>query len=139
MRKFLGPLLRTTAGALAFTPRHHAMRHHGFVRAADTSPDRRAPERGSRCREVRSSAGEPLTLSTGPRRTPGVPHSMISKPGSVPARRVPAHADTLGHGPDVPDLGPALLQSGDQQGFRLVSHADAAGAGALFAAVDARS
>ncbi|MFJ4948056.1 DUF3344 domain-containing protein [Streptomyces sp. NPDC088760] len=97
----------------------------------------------------RGSVGETLTLSVGPRRTPvalrdsanppdDVLNSTISEPGDVPARRVPAYANTLGYDSDVFDLGRALRRGGDQPGFRLVSHADAAWAGALFAAVDAR-
>ncbi|MFH9083038.1 DUF3344 domain-containing protein [Streptomyces sp. NPDC017673] len=97
----------------------------------------------------RGSVGETLTLSLGPRRTPvalrdsvnppdDVLNSTISEPGDVPARRIPAYANTLGYDSDVLDLGRALRRGGDQPGFRLVSHADAAWAGALFAAVDAR-
>ncbi|MFE1194920.1 DUF3344 domain-containing protein [Streptomyces olivaceoviridis] len=97
----------------------------------------------------RGSAGETLTLSVGPRRTPvalrdsanppdDVLNSTISEPGDVPARRIPAYANTLGYDSDVFDLGRALRRGGDQPGFRLVSHADAAWAGALFAAVDSR-
>ncbi|WP_030345246.1 hypothetical protein [Streptomyces sp. NRRL S-1022] len=96
----------------------------------------------------RGSVGETLTLSVGPRRTPvalrdsanpadDVLNSTISEPGDVPIRRVPAYANTLGYDSDVFDLGRALRRGGDQPGFRLVSHADAAWAGALFAAVDA--
>ncbi|MEV7812063.1 DUF3344 domain-containing protein [Streptomyces flaveolus] len=97
----------------------------------------------------RGSVGETLTLSVGPRRTPvalrdsanpsdDVLNSTISEPGDVPARRIPAYDNTLGYDSDVLDLGRALRRGGDQPGFRLVSHADAAWAGALFAAVDAR-
>ncbi|MGW4594251.1 DUF3344 domain-containing protein [Streptomyces sp. NPDC004457] len=97
----------------------------------------------------RGSVGETFTLSVGPRRTPVALHdsvnpqddvlnSTISEPGDVPVRRIPDYADTLGYDSDMFDLGRALRRGGDQPGFRLVSHADAAWAGALFAAVDAR-
>lgn len=95
------------------------------------------------------SVGDRLTLSPGPRRTPvalgdaadptdDVLNSTISEPGDVPAERIRAYASTLGYDSDVFDLGPALRHGGDQPGFRLVSHPDAAWAGALFAAVDAQ-
>ncbi|MFF8903586.1 hypothetical protein [Streptomyces olivaceoviridis] len=114
MRKFPGPLLRTTAGASAALP-----------------------------------SRETLTLSPSPRRTPvarhdpaapadDVPDSTVIAPGDVPARRVPAYADTLGYDGDARYLGRAPRRGGDQPGFRLVSHADAARAGALFAAANAR-
>lgn len=114
MRKFRGPLLRTTAGASAALP----------------SP-------------------ETLTLSPGPRRAPvarrdpvdppdDVLDSTISEPGDVPARRVSAYADTLGHDSHLFDLGRAPRRGGDQPGFRLVSHADAARAGVVFAAANPR-
>ncbi|MBW8797291.1 MAG: hypothetical protein JF597_27950 [Streptomyces sp.] len=64
--------------------------------------------------------------------------STINEPGPVRARREPAYANTLGYGSDVFDLGTGLAQGGDQLTFRLVSQRDAAWAGALFAAVDAR-
>ncbi|AYN41288.1 hypothetical protein D9753_23100 [Streptomyces dangxiongensis] len=97
----------------------------------------------------RGRAGDALTFSAGHRRTPvalgapasptdGVPNSTTNEPGAVPARRVPAYADTLGYDADVSDLGPALRHGGDQPGFRLVPHADAAWAGAHPVAVDAR-
>jgi hypothetical protein len=140
MRTFLGPL-RTTAGAPAFGPRHH--------------PARRAAANGdSGVLSVGDDSFGTRTRSPGPRRTPvapgdcagpedGVPHSTISGPGGVPAQGVPAYANTLGYGSDVrepgPAPGPALRQGGDQPGFRLGPHPDAAWAGALFVAVDARS
>ncbi|MET9010507.1 hypothetical protein ABZX74_06155 [Streptomyces olivaceoviridis] len=113
MRKFPGPLLRTTAGDSAALP-----------------------------------SRERLTLCPGLRRTPvarhdpaapadDVPDSTIIAPGDVPARRIPGYADTLGYDGDVCDLGRAPRRGGDQPGFRLVSHADAARAGVLFAAANA--
>ncbi|MEV5382211.1 DUF3344 domain-containing protein [Streptomyces sp. NPDC052721] len=98
----------------------------------------------------RGVAGDSLTLATGRRSEPAalgdaadpaddVLNSTISEPGDEPARRVPAYANTLGYDSDVFDLGSALRDGGDQLGFRLVSHRDAAWAGALFVAVDARN
>ncbi|GAA3104759.1 hypothetical protein GCM10017687_15360 [Streptomyces echinatus] len=43
---------------------------------------------------------------------------------------MPACADTVVYDHDVHGLGPALRHGGDQPGFRLVSHADVAWAGA---------
>ncbi|KOV58321.1 hypothetical protein [Streptomyces sp. MMG1121] len=122
MRKFLGPLLCTTAGALARP-------------AAPPSPEARARDR--------------LTLSSEPRRTPvaldaavnpadDVSKSTICAPGDVLARRISAYANTLGYGSDVCDLGPALPGGGDPPGRRLVSQPDAARAGVPSAAVDAQ-
>ncbi|WP_406436145.1 DUF3344 domain-containing protein [Streptomyces sp. NBC_00631] len=65
-------------------------------------------------------------------------NSTINEPGPVRARREPAYANALGYDSDVFDLGTGLAQGGDQLTFRLVSQRDAAWAGALFAAVDAR-
>ncbi|MEW1777499.1 DUF3344 domain-containing protein [Streptomyces sp. NPDC086777] len=67
-----------------------------------------------------------------------VVNSTINEPGPVRARREPAYANTLGHDSDVFDLGTGLAHGGDRLTFRLVSQRDAAWAGALFAAVDAR-
>ncbi|MET7458105.1 DUF3344 domain-containing protein [Streptomyces sp. NPDC005574] len=96
----------------------------------------------------RGRTGDSLTLSTG--RGPGtaltdaanprddVLNSTISGPGAAPVERAPAYANTLGYDSDVFDLGNALRRGGDQLAFRLVSHRDAAWAGALFVAVDAQ-
>ncbi|MFE5032763.1 DUF3344 domain-containing protein [Streptomyces sp. NPDC056683] len=65
-------------------------------------------------------------------------NSTINEPGPVRARREPAYASTLGYDSDVFDPGTGLAHGGDQLTFRLVSQRDAAWAGALFAAVDAR-
>ncbi|MFF9812077.1 DUF3344 domain-containing protein [Streptomyces sp. NPDC014006] len=97
----------------------------------------------------RGITGDSLTVSTGGKRKPvalrdaadparDVLNSTISEPGNSPARRVPAFANTLGYDSDVFDFRSALRRDGDQLGFRLVSHRDAAWAGALFVAVDAR-
>ncbi|TKT00866.1 DUF3344 domain-containing protein [Streptomyces lasalocidi] len=96
----------------------------------------------------RGRTGDSLTFSNGhPDRAPlsdaanpgdDVLNSTISEPGEAPAARVPAYAHTLGYDSDVFDLGPGSLRGGDQAALRLVSHRDAAWAGALFVAVDAR-
>ncbi len=64
-------------------------------------------------------------------------NSTVSDPGSAPAR-VPAYANTLGYDSDVFDLGQGLPRAGDLATVRLTSQRDAAWAGVLFAAVDAR-
>ncbi|MFF4830576.1 DUF3344 domain-containing protein [Streptomyces sp. NPDC001315] len=65
-------------------------------------------------------------------------NSTISGPeGNRPAR-VPAYDNTLGYDSDVFDLGRGLQHAGDQATLRLSSQRDAAWAGVLFAAVDAR-
>ncbi|NEB02016.1 DUF3344 domain-containing protein [Streptomyces sp. SID13726] len=96
----------------------------------------------------RGRTGDSLTLSTDRRvgvaltdtanpRT-DVLNSTIGEPGPAPSRRVPSYSNTLGYDSDVFDLGKALASGGDQLAFRLVSQRDAAWAGVLFAAVDAR-
>ncbi|MEU6356320.1 DUF3344 domain-containing protein [Streptomyces sp. NPDC047072] len=96
----------------------------------------------------RGRTGESFTLSTDSRsggtftdaanpRT-DVLNSTISEPGTAPALRMPSPSNTLGYDSDVFDLGKALRSGGDQLAFRLVSQRDAAWAGALFVAVDAR-
>ncbi|WP_405816926.1 DUF3344 domain-containing protein [Streptomyces sp. NBC_01390] len=92
----------------------------------------------------RGSAGDSLTVSVAGRTTAlgdaanpldDVLNSTIGKP--VP-ERVPAYTNTLGYDSDVFELDTALRRGGDQLAFRLVSQRDAAWAGALFVAVDAR-
>ncbi|MET8830169.1 DUF3344 domain-containing protein [Streptomyces sp. NPDC004610] len=56
----------------------------------------------------------------------------------APGRREPAFEQTLGYDSDVFELGRALERGGDQLAFRLVSQPDAAWAGVLFVAVEAR-
>lgn len=90
----------------------------------------------------------PLTLSTdrrvGVARTAtanprtDVPNSTTGEPGPATGRRRDPYSNTLGHDPDVFDLGKALASGGDQLAFRLVSQRDAAWAGVFRAAVDAR-
>ncbi|MDX3753576.1 DUF3344 domain-containing protein [Streptomyces sp. AK08-02] len=92
----------------------------------------------------RGSAGDSLTVSVAGRTTAlgdtanpldDVLNSTIGKPVT---ERVPAYANTLGYDSDVFELDTALRRGGDQLAFRLVSQRDAAWAGALFVAVDAR-
>ncbi|MFF4028741.1 DUF3344 domain-containing protein [Streptomyces sviceus] len=65
-------------------------------------------------------------------------NSTISEAGASAPERVPSYAHTLGYDSDVFELGNALRRGGDHLAFRLVSHRDAAWAGALFVVVDAR-
>ncbi|MGX5209939.1 DUF3344 domain-containing protein [Streptomyces violaceus] len=94
----------------------------------------------------RGTGGDSLTVATGQSGTAltnaanprdDVLNSTISEPGTD-ASRVPAHANTLGYDSDVFDLGNDLQQGGDQATFRIQSQHDAAWAGVLFVAVDAR-
>ncbi|MDQ0961686.1 hypothetical protein QFZ66_005564 [Streptomyces sp. B4I13] len=96
----------------------------------------------------RGRSGDSLMLSTGGGRavaltdpvnpSDDVLNSTISEPGEAPAARVPAYVNTLGYDSDVFDLRRGLRHGGDQLAVRLVSHRDAAWAGALFVAVDTR-
>ncbi|ELP62482.1 DUF3344 domain-containing protein [Streptomyces turgidiscabies] len=92
----------------------------------------------------RGSVGDSLTVSVAGRTTAlgdaadpldDVLNSTVGGPAS---ERVPAYANTLGYDSDVFELDTALRRGGDQLAFRLVSQRDAAWAGALFVAVDAR-
>ncbi len=95
----------------------------------------------------RGTTGDSLTVSAGGapatalvnRANPldDVLNSTVSTPGTAPAR-VPAHANTLGYDSDVFDLGERLARAGDRVAVRLTSQRDAAWAGVLFSAVDAR-
>ncbi|MFC8436556.1 hypothetical protein [Streptomyces sp. NPDC057253] len=67
-----------------------------------------------------------------------VPDSTIGEPGPAVGRGERAYSNTLGHASDVFDPGKAAGSGGDQRAFRLVSQRDAAWAGVLSAAVDAR-
>ncbi|MEU6279993.1 hypothetical protein [Streptomyces sp. NPDC047028] len=102
----------------------------------------------------------PVPLSAATATPDGVPGPPIIAPAPAPVRRMPYYAGRVGHrrtarvhpsGPaptardgrlrrtcDVFDLQSAPRTGGDQPGPRLVSHRDAAWAGALFAAGDAR-
>ena len=92
--------------------------------------------------------GDSLTLSTDGRvggarahtanpRT-DVPNSTIGEPGPAAGRGRPSDSNTLGRGSDVFELGTVPGSGGDQLAVRLVAQRDAAWAGVLFAAVDAR-
>ncbi|GGU06293.1 DUF3344 domain-containing protein [Streptomyces coeruleorubidus] len=94
----------------------------------------------------RGTTGDALTMTTGQSEVAlgnaanpqdDVLNSTISEPGAD-AARVPAHANNLGYDSDVFDLGRGLQHAGDQATFRLHSQQDAAWAGVLFVAVDAR-
>ncbi|NEA44824.1 DUF3344 domain-containing protein [Streptomyces sp. SID10815] len=95
----------------------------------------------------RGTTGDSLTLTAGQAPPvdlsgPGNPaddvlNSTISDPGDAP-ERVPAYGNTLGYDSDVFDLAGLLRDAGDRATFRLCSQRDAAWAGVLFAAVDAR-
>ncbi|MEU7056146.1 DUF3344 domain-containing protein [Streptomyces sp. NPDC046197] len=95
----------------------------------------------------RGTRGDWLTLTTDgssadlsdPANPPDdVLNSTISDPGDNPPARVPAYANTLGYDSDVFDLGRGLRHTGDEATLRLSSDRDAAWAGVLFAAFDAR-
>ncbi|MFD5658521.1 DUF3344 domain-containing protein [Streptomyces hirsutus] len=97
----------------------------------------------------RGTTGDSLTVTTG---TPAsttrladsanpagdVLNSTVSGPAGAVPSRVPAYANTLGYDSDVFPLGHGLLHAGDRVGFRLSSQQDAAWAGVLFTALDAR-
>ncbi|GGV56866.1 hypothetical protein GCM10010294_02960 [Streptomyces griseoloalbus] len=87
---------------------------------------------------VLTADGSPSTAFTD-RANPfdDVLNSTIAGPGDAPGR-VPAYANTLGYDSDVFDLEGGLPHAGDQVALRLSSQRDAAWAGVLFAAVDAR-
>ncbi|EFL32239.1 conserved hypothetical protein [Streptomyces viridochromogenes DSM 40736] len=94
----------------------------------------------------RGSGGDTFTVTTGQSENAlsnaanpqnDVLNSTISEPGAD-AARVPAYTNTLGYDSDVFDLGRSLERAGDQATFRIRSQQDAAWAGVLFAAVDAR-
>ncbi|MCX4762253.1 DUF3344 domain-containing protein [Streptomyces sp. NBC_01275] len=86
-----------------------------------------------------SDSGAASTLTNAVNPADDVLNSTISEPGEAPAARVPAYVNTLGYDSDVFDLGEGLRRGGDQLTVRLVSHRDAAWAGALFVAVDTRT
>ncbi|WP_416974314.1 DUF3344 domain-containing protein [Streptomyces sp. 4F14] len=85
-----------------------------------------------------TGAGREFRLGNAANPADDVLNSTISEPGEAPAAREPAYASTLGYDSDVFDLSEGLRRGGDQAGLRLVSSRDAAWAGALFVAVDAR-
>ncbi|MEF9903963.1 DUF3344 domain-containing protein [Streptomyces sp. P9-A2] len=97
----------------------------------------------------RGTTGDSLTVTTG---TPAstatlsdsanpagdVLNSTISGPAGAAPARVPAYANTLGYDSDVFTLGRGLLHADDRMSLRLSSQRDAAWAGVLFTALDAR-
>ncbi|MDT0612818.1 DUF3344 domain-containing protein [Streptomyces lancefieldiae] len=95
----------------------------------------------------RGTSGDSLTLTTGSgsasftdaaNPAADILNSSISGPGESAPTRVPAYAHTLGYDSDVFGLAGRLPHAGDEATFRLTSERDAAWAGVLFAAVDAR-
>ncbi len=95
----------------------------------------------------RGTTGDSLVLTSGDTTTAfgdganpvdDVLNSTVSDPRGTAPARVPAYANTLGYDSDVFALGEALPNAGDRATFRLTSQRDAAWAGVLFAAVDAR-
>jgi hypothetical protein len=95
----------------------------------------------------RGTTGDSLTLTS---RSPSVDltgptnpsydilNSTISDVGGSPPVRLPMYDNTLGYDSDVFDLERGLRRAGDEATFRLTSQRDAAWAGVLFVAVDAR-
>ncbi|GHA63494.1 hypothetical protein GCM10010372_74210 [Streptomyces tauricus] len=81
-------------------------------------------------------AAVPLGDSANPR--DDVLNSTIGESGGTAAPRTPAYPNTLGYDSDVLDLREGLRRGGDRLDFRLESLRDAAWAGALFVAVDAK-
>lgn len=96
-------------------------------------------DRGTTGDSLTVSAGDASATALGDPANPldDVLNSTVSGPGGAPAR-VPAYANTLGYDSDVFDLGKHLTRAGDRATVRLTSQRDAAWAGVLFAAVDAR-
>ncbi|WP_217142664.1 DUF3344 domain-containing protein [Streptomyces sp. AC627_RSS907] len=95
----------------------------------------------------RGTGGDSLTVATGSgsasfadaaNPAADILNSSISGPGESSPTRVPAYAHTLGYDSDVFPLAGRLPHAGDEATFRLTSERDAAWAGVLFAAVDAR-
>ncbi|MEQ8143769.1 DUF3344 domain-containing protein [Streptomyces sp. OP7] len=96
-------------------------------------------DRGTAGDSLVLTAGDTVTaLGDGANPVDDVLNSTISSPANAPSARVPAYANTLGYDSDVFDLGGRLAHAGDQAALRLTSQRDAAWAGVLFAAVDAR-
>ncbi|PNV34536.1 DUF3344 domain-containing protein [Streptomyces sp. DH-12] len=96
-------------------------------------------DRGTTGDSLVLTAGDTATaLGNGADPADDVLNSTVSDPANAPSSRVPAYANTLGYDSDVFDLGGHLTRAGDQVALRLTSERDAAWAGVLFAAVDAR-
>ncbi|MEU5042077.1 hypothetical protein [Streptomyces griseorubiginosus] len=146
MRTSPGPPPRRTPAPtsplLAATDTPPAPGERGIRARASSPGDRAAHDRGG------GRTGDSLTLSTDGRvggARPGtanprtdVPNSTIGEPGPAAGRCRPSRSNTFGRGSDVFDLGKVPGSGGDQLAFRLVAQRDAAWAGVLCAAVDAR-
>ncbi|WP_217127720.1 DUF3344 domain-containing protein [Streptomyces sp. AC558_RSS880] len=97
-------------------------------------------DRGTAGDSLVLTAGGPVPTAFTDRANPfdDVLNSTIADPRGASPDRVPAYANTLGYDSDVFDLEGGLPHAGDRVAFRLMSQRDAAWAGVLFAAVDAR-
>ncbi|MFI2374286.1 DUF3344 domain-containing protein [Streptomyces sp. NPDC018964] len=97
-------------------------------------------DRGTAGDSLVLTAGGPVPTAFADRANPfdDVLNSTITDSRGASPRRVPAYANTLGYDSDVFDLEGGLPRAGDQVALRLMSQRDAAWAGVLFAAVDAR-
>lgn len=97
-------------------------------------------DRGTTGDSLVLTAGDAPAVASGDGANPvdDVLNSTVSDPRGTAPARVPAYANTLGYDSDVFDLGQGLPNAGDRVTFRLTSRTDAAWAGVLFAAVDAR-
>ncbi|MFI0241643.1 DUF3344 domain-containing protein [Streptomyces sp. NPDC016845] len=136
---------------------------HVFVRDGFDLFDKKHPSQGLRVRTApatgtggylglvayngdRGRTGDSLTVATGrhkpvaltDRANPAhdVLNSTVSEPGRRPARRVPAHGNTLGYDSDVFPLGRAVTRGAKALDIRLVSRTDAAWTGVFFGTVD---
>ncbi|MFC8201798.1 DUF3344 domain-containing protein [Streptomyces sp. NPDC057298] len=87
---------------------------------------------------VSDGRGRAVPLTDGANPRDDVLNSTISEPGGTAPGRTPAYPNTLGYDSDVLDLREGLRRGGDRLDFRLASRWDAAWAGALFVAVDAK-
>ncbi|WP_394432691.1 DUF3344 domain-containing protein [Streptomyces sp. SGAir0957] len=85
---------------------------------------------------VSAGRGKPVALTDRANPAQDVLNSTISEPGRHPARRVPAHGNTLGYDSDVLPLGRAVPRGAKALDVRLVSRQDAAWTGVFFGALD---
>ncbi|MFI8945210.1 DUF3344 domain-containing protein [Streptomyces sp. NPDC053750] len=84
------------------------------------------------------AGGGPVSFTDAANPADDVLNSTVGGPGGSAPTRVPAYANTLGYDSDVFALAGRLPHAGDDATVRLTSERDAAWAGVLFAAVDAR-
>jgi hypothetical protein len=82
--------------------------------------------------------GLPVPLGDGANPRDDVLNSTIGEADGTASARTPSYPNTLGYDSDVLDLDEGLRFGGDRLEFRLASRRDAAWAGALFVAVDAK-